>query len=456
MPTIFGESAVKQIPFYTKLYFQVLMGIAIGITVGFLAPEIGVQMKPLGDSFIKFIKMMISPIIFVTVVVGIAKMGDLKEVGRVGLKSILYFELVSTIAMVIGLIIVNVFQPGSGMHVDVKTLDVHSISTYTSSAQHASTVDFLMNIIPTTVVDAFAKGETLQVLLFAIMFGMSLTFFGDKVKPLIDGLDMISNGLFGVIGIIMKLAPIGAFGAIAFTIGKYGIGSLKQLSFLMVCMYATCVLFIFGVLGLIAKLNGFNIFKFLNYIREEIFIVLGTSTSESVLPRLMVKLEKLGCQKSVVGLVIPTGYSFNLDGTSIYLTMAAIFIAQATDVDLTLGEQLGILGILLLTSKGAASVVGASFVTLAATLASMNGKIPVEGLVLLVGIDRFMAEARSITNVIGNAVATVVVSNWDGALDRERMSKVLDGDFTEVADDVLQAGEAGLLPEAAPVARYHR
>jgi aerobic C4-dicarboxylate transport protein len=425
---------MKQKSFYTRLYFQVLVGIAIGIAVGSLYPDTGVQMKPLGDGFIKFIKMMIAPIIFVTVVIGIAKMGDLREVGRVGLKSIVYFEVASTIAMVIGLIVVNVFHPGAGMHVNVKTLDTHAIASYTSTAQHATTVDFLMNIIPTTVFDAFAKGEILQVLLFAIMFGVSLTFFGEKVKPLIDTLDMISDGLFGVISIIMKLAPIGAFGAIAFTIGKYGIGSLKQLSFLMLCMYTTCIVFITCVLGAIAKLNGFNIFKFLRYIREEIFIVLGTSTSESVLPRLMVKLEKLGCRKSVVGLVIPTGYSFNLDGTSIYLTMAAIFIAQATDVDLTLGEQLSILGILLLTSKGAASVVGAGFVTLAATLASMGGKIPVEGLVLLVGIDRFMAEARSITNVIGNAVATVVVSNWEGALNAERMRRVLDGQTEELAE----------------------
>lgn len=442
---------MKQQPFYTKLYFQVLAGIAIGIAVGFLYPDMGVQMKPLGDGFIKFIKMMIAPIIFVTVVIGIAKMGDLKEVGRVGLKSIAYFEVASTIAMVIGLVVVNVFRPGTGMHVNVKALDTHAIASYTSTAQHATMVDFLMNIIPTTVFDAFAKGEILQVLLFAIMFGVALTFFGDKVKPLIDILDMVSDGLFGVIGIIMKLAPIGAFGAIAFTIGKYGIGSLKQLGFLMLCMYTTCILFITCVLGTIAKLNGFHIFKFLRYIREEIFIVLGTSTSESVLPRLMVKLEKLGCQKSVVGLVIPTGYSFNLDGTSIYLTMAAIFIAQATDVDLTLGEQLGILGILLLTSKGAASVVGAGFVTLAATLASMGGKIPVEGLVLLVGIDRFMAEARSITNVIGNAVATVVVSNWEGALDIDRMHRVLDGHTEESAKE--SAGDPADAPAGQEVVK---
>lgn len=421
-------------PLYTKLYFQVLVGIAIGISLGFFYPDIGTKMKPLGDGFIKFIKMMIAPIIFTTVVVGIAKMGDLKEVGRVGLKALLYFEVASTIAMVIGLVVVNIVQPGAGMNIDIHTLDTRSIAAYTAAGQHASTVDFLMNIIPVTVIDAFAKGEILQVLLFSIMLGVSLTFFGERSKPLVDLLETLSDGLFGVIGIIMKLAPIGAFGAMAFTIGKYGIGSLKQLGLLMLCMYATCVLFIFVVLGTFARMNGFSLWKFLRYIREEILIVLGTSTSESVLPKMMVKLEQLGCAKPVVGLVIPTGYSFNLDGTSIYLTMAAIFIAQATGVHLSWAEQLGVLGVLLLTSKGAGAVVGAGFVTLAATLASMGGKIPVEGLVLLVGIDRFMAEARSITNVIGNGVATVIVSKWEGALDMQKMHKVLNGEITAQED----------------------
>lgn len=437
---------MKSKALYTKLYFQVLAGIAVGIALGFFYPDIGTGMKPLGDGFIKFIKMMIAPIIFTTVVVGIAKMGDLKEVGRVGLKALVYFEIASTLAMIIGLIVANVFQPGAGMHIDVTTLDTRSIAAYTAAGQHASMADFLLNIIPVTVFDAFAKGEILQVLLFSIMLGISLTFFGEKSKPLVDLLEILSDGLFGVIGIIMKLAPIGAFGAMAFTIGKYGIGSLKQLGFLMLCMYATCLLFVFGVLGAIARLNGFSIWKFLKYLREEILIVLGTSTSESVLPKLMVKLEKLGCARPVVGLVIPTGYSFNMDGTSIYLTMAAIFIAQATGVHLTMGEQLGILGVLLLTSKGAGAVVGAGFVTLAATLASMNGKIPVEGLVLLVGIDRFMAEARAITNVIGNALATVIVSKWEGALDMQTFRQVLDGKAGADGNDRDEIGETGISP----------
>jgi aerobic C4-dicarboxylate transport protein len=324
-------------------------------------------------------------------------------------------------------------QPGGGMNIDAHALDTKSIAAYTAMAKHSGTAEFLMSVIPTTIFDAFTKGDILQVLLFAILTGVSLTQFGDKVKPLVDLLDMAAHSLFGVIGIIMKLAPIGAFGAMAFTIGKYGIGALQQLGLLMLCMYATCFLFVFVVLGLICRYTGFGIWPFLKYIRDEVLIVLGTSTSESVLPRIMVKLEKLGCARPVVGLVIPTGYSFNLDGTSIYLTMSAIFIAQACNVQLTWGEQLGILGTLLLTSKGAGAVVGAGFITLAATLATMGGKIPVEGLALLVGIDRFMAEARSITNLIGNSVATVVISKWEGALDMERMQRVLSGQ--QVPDD---------------------
>jgi aerobic C4-dicarboxylate transport protein len=424
---------MKRSPLYTKLYFQVLVGISAGVLLGWFYPSLGTDMKPLGDSFIKLIKMMIAPIIFCTVVTGISKMGNLKDVGRVGSKALLYFEVVTTLAMVIGMIVVNVVQPGGGMNIDAHALDTKSIAAYTAMAKHNGVVEFLMNVIPTTIFDAFTKGDILQVLLFAILTGVSLTQFGDKVQPLVNLLDMASHSLFGVIGIIMKLAPIGAFGAMAFTIGKYGIGALQQLGLLMLCMYATCFLFVFVVLGLICRYNGFGIWSFLKYIRDEVLIVLGTSTSESVLPRIMVKLEKLGCAKPVVGLVIPTGYSFNLDGTSIYLTMSAIFIAQACNVPLSLGEQLGILATLLLTSKGAGAVVGAGFITLAATLATMGGKIPVEGLALLVGIDRFMAEARSITNIIGNSVATVVISKWEGALDVERMQRVLSGQA--VADD---------------------
>jgi len=433
-------------PLYKRLYFQVLAGIAVGVLLGAYAPETGAAMKPLGDGFIKLIKMMIAPIIFATVVVGIAKMGDMKEVGRVGVKALLYFEVVTTFALIIGLVVVNVLQPGAGMNVDPAALDGKAIAAYADKAKNQSTTDFLMNVIPNTVVDAFAKGEILQVLLFAVLFGLALAKLGEKSKPLVKILDEFSHGLFGVIGMVMHLAPIGAFGAMAFTIGKYGLGSLKQLSFLMANVYITCALFVFVVLGLIAKLAGFSLWKFLAYIKEEILIVLGTSSSESALPRMMSKLENLGCRKPVVGMVVPTGYSFNLDGTSIYLTMAAIFIAQAMNVDLTLGEQLTILGVLLLTSKGAAAVTGGGFITLAATLGVLGGKLPVEGLALLLGVDRFMSEARAITNLIGNGVATVVVSKWENALDTDRMQRVLNGETVadadepeEVLDEVLPA-----------------
>ena len=420
---------MKRTPIYAKLYVQVVVAIALGVAAGYFFPDAGVKLKPLGDTFIKLIKMLIAPIIFTTVVTGIAKMGNMKEVGRVGLKALSYFEIVSTLAMIIGLVVVNIAKPGAGMNIDVTTLDTKSIAGYSASAQHQSIVDFFTGIVPATVVDAFAKGDILQILLFSILMGISLTYCGDKGKALVGQLDNLAHAMFGIVNIVMKVAPLGAFGAMAFTIGKYGIGTLHQLGLLMLCMYATCVLFVFGVLGIISRLCGFSLWKLLKYIREEIFIVLGTSSSESVLPRIMEKLGRLGCAKPVVGMVIPTGYSFNLDGTSIYLTMAAIFIAQATNVHLSIADQLGILGVLLLTSKGAGAVVGAGFITLAATLATMGGKIPVEGLALLVGIDRFMAEARSITNLIGNSVATLVVAKWEGALDMELATRVLNGDI---------------------------
>ena len=422
-------------PLYKRLYVQVLFAIFVGVLLGAYAPETGAAMKPLGDGFIKLIKMMIAPIIFATVVVGIAKMGDMKEVGRVGVKALVYFEVVTTLALVIGLVVVNVFQPGAGMNVDPTTLDTKDIAKYAAAAKSQTTTDFLLNIIPNTFIDAFAKGEILQVLVLAILFGLALARLGDRAKPLVKIIDEFSHGLFGIIGMIMHLAPVGAFGAMAFTIGKYGLGSLKQLGFLMACVYITCFLFVFVVLGLIAKFSGFSLWKFIKYIKEEILIVLGTSSSESALPRMMAKLENLGCKKPVVGMVVPTGYSFNLDGTSIYLTMAAIFLAQAMNVPLTLGEQLGILGVLLLTSKGAAAVTGGGFITLAATLATLGGKLPVEGLALLLGVDRFMSEARAITNLIGNGVATVVVSKWENALDKVRMARVLDGETELDADE---------------------
>jgi len=419
-------------PLYKHLYVQVLVAIVIGVTLGYFSPATATAMKPFGDGFIKLIKMMIAPIIFATVVVGIAKIGDMKKVGRVGLKALLYFEVVSTLALAIGLVVVNVVRPGVGINADVKTLDTKEIAAYAAGGKSLSTVDMLLHMIPDSAVGAFAGGEILQVLTFSVVFGLALGGFGDKGKPLVDLLDQLSHVLFGAI--IMRLAPIGAFGAMAFTIGKYGVGTLVSLGTLMVCVYLTCVLFVFVVLGAIARLTGFSLWQFLRYIKEEILIVLGTSSSESALPRMIVKLENVGCGKSVVGMVIPTGYSFNLDGTSIYLTMAAVFIAQATNVHLSLGEQLGILGVLLLTSKGSAAVTGGGFITLAATLAS-TGKVPVAGLALLLGIDRFMSEARAITNLIGNGVATMVVARWEGALDLSRMRSVLAEDSDLAAEE---------------------
>jgi aerobic C4-dicarboxylate transport protein len=411
-------------PIYKYLYFQVIFAIIVGIFLGHFYPSFGVQMKPFGDGFIKLIKMIIAPIIFCTVVVGIAGMGCMKKVGRVGGKALLYFELVSTVALIIGLTVVNLVKPGAGMNADISTLDSKAVAAYTKAAGSQSTVDFLLNIIPNTVIDAFAKGDILQVLLFSVLFGFALSAMGEKGNRLLCIIDEVSHALFGVVGLIMKVAPLGAFGAMAFTIGKYGLASLAPLAKLMGSFYLTCLLFIFLVLGTISHYAGFSIVSFIKYIKEELLIVLGTSSSESVLPRMMDKLEKLGCSKSVVGLVIPTGYSFNLDGTSIYLTMAAIFVAQATNTELTLMQQLTILAVLLLTSKGASGVTGSGFITLAATL-SVIPTIPVAGLALILGIDRFMSEARALTNLIGNGVATVVVSSWEKELDKEQLQKML-------------------------------
>jgi aerobic C4-dicarboxylate transport protein len=425
---------VKQKKFYQFLYFQVITAIVIGVLLGYYLPNTGVAMKPLGDGFIKLIKMIIAPIIFCTVVSGIASMEDMKKVGRVGVKALLYFEVLSSIALLIGLTIVTIVQPGAGMNADVSKLDTKSIAAYTAQAHSQGTVDFIMNIIPNSVVDAFAKGDILQVLLFAILFGIALSMMGQKGRPLLLIIDHISHVLFGIIGIIMKAAPVGAFGAMAFTIGKFGVGSLSKLGMLMGSFYLTCLIFIFVVLGTVCKMAGFSLIKFIKYIREELFIVLGTSSSESVLPRMMAKLEHLGCSKSVVGLVIPTGYSFNLDGTSIYLTMAAVFVAQATNTPLTILQTLTILGVLLLTSKGAAAVTGGGFITLAATFSAIP-TIPVAGLALILGIDRFMSEARALTNLVGNGVATVVVAKWENELNVERLGKILNNETWEDADE---------------------
>ncbi|RDK05444.1 dicarboxylate/amino acid:cation symporter [Cupriavidus lacunae] len=421
-------------PFYRSLYFQVITAIVLGVILGHFYPQAGEAMKPLGDGFIKLIKMIIAPIIFCTVVVGIAGMEDMKKVGKTGGLALLYFEVVSSIALLVGLLFINIIKPGAGMNVDASTLDTKGIAAYTEPGKMQGTVDFLLHVIPNTVVDAFAKGEILQVLLFAVMFGFALHRFGGRGTLVFDFIEKFSHVLFTIVGYIMKVAPIGAFGAMAFTIGKYGVSSLLQLGQLMATFYATCLFFIFVVLGTIARLHGFSIWKFIKYIKEELLIVLGTSSSESVLPRMMVKLENLGARKSVVGLVIPTGYSFNLDGTSIYLTMAAVFIAQATNTDMSLTQQITLLAVLLLTSKGAAGVTGSGFIVLAATLSAV-GHVPVAGLALILGIDRFMSEARALTNLIGNGVATVVVAKWTGDLDIERMRRRLDDESYIEADE---------------------
>src|SRR3954462_1723998 len=419
---------------HKNLTVQVLVAIAAGALLGFVAPDVGRKMKPVGDTFVNLVKMVIAPVVFLTIVLGIANMHDLKKVGRVGLKALIYFEVVTTFALVIGLIVVNLWQPGVGMNVDLSRVDTSSIATYTTKAKDQSTIGFLMEIIPSTVVGAFATGEILQVLFFAILFAFGLQALGTHGEPVLRLIDIVGHIFFRIVGLIMKLAPIGAFGAMAFTIGKYGVGTLLSLGNFMLAFYTTCLLFIFGVLGTIARLCGFSILKFIRYIKEELLIVLGTSSSESVLPRMIAKMENLGCEASVVGLVIPTGYSFNLDGTCIYLTMAAVFLAQATNTDLTLSQELGIILILLLTSKGAAGVTGSGFIVLAATLASV-GTIPVGTIALILGIDRFMSEARALTNLIGNGLATVVVAKWENALDETRLHRRLNRETDVEADD---------------------
>lgn len=406
-----------------QLYFWVLLGILVGGAIGALAPDIGTQLKPLGDAFISLIKMLIGPVIFCTVVLGIAGAGDMKKVGRVGGKTLLYFEVVSTIALAIGLLVGNTLTPGAGFNADPASLDAKAVSGYTQRAGEQSTVDFLLHVIPKTFADAFGgSGDLLQVLLVAVLFGYSMNRLGKRGEPVHHFMEAASHIFFGMVGSVMKLAPIGAGGAMAFTVGKYGLESLKPLLYLMGCFYLTCLLFVLLVLGSIARMTGFSILKFLGYIREELLTVLGTSSSESALVPLMAKLEKLGCPRSVVGLVVPSGYSFNLDGTNIYLTMAALFVAQALGVDLSLRDQLSILGVAMLTSKGASGVTGAGFVTLAATLAVVP-KVPVAGLALILGVDRFMSEARALTNIIGNGVATLVVSAWEGELDRAALKR---------------------------------
>ncbi|MCF5896578.1 dicarboxylate/amino acid:cation symporter [Aeromonas veronii] len=419
---------------FSSLYFQVLLAITLGVFLGHVYPELGADMKPLGDGFVKLIKMIIAPVIFCTVVTGIAGMESMKAVGKTGAIALLYFEVVSTIALIIGLCVVNLLQPGAGMNVDPAALDASAISAYAEQAKSQGIIAFLLDIIPGSVIGAFASGNILQVLLFAVLFGFSLHHIGEKGQVIFGVIDSFSKVIFGIINMIMKLAPVGAFGAMAFTIGKYGVGSLVQLGQLIACFYLTCLFFIFIVLGSIAKASGFSILRFISYIREELLIVLGTSSSESVLPRMLDKMEKMGCQKSVVGLVIPTGYSFNLDGTSIYLTMAAIFIAQATNTPLDLFQQITLLVVLLISSKGAAGVTGSGFIVLAATISAV-GHLPLAGLALILGIDRFMSEARALTNLIGNGVATVVVAKYCKQLDEKKMDAMLGGKVGQLEAD---------------------
>ncbi|GGK95296.1 dicarboxylate/amino acid:cation symporter [Deinococcus radiotolerans] len=427
---------------FRSLYVQVLTAIVIGVLVGHFFPKFGEGLKPLGDGFIKLIKVVIGPIIFCTVVSGVASMRDTKKIGRVGGKALLYFEVVTTAALLIGLFVVNLVGPGRGMNINPATLDTSAITKYTDAAGEQTVADFVLHIIPTTFVSAFTEGDLLQVLLIALLSGFALIRMGDLGARILKGVDAVSVLVFQILGFIMKLAPIGAFGAMAFTIGKYGVGSLQQLAALMGTFYVTCALFVFVILNVIAKLAGFSLLKFLRYIKEELLLVLGTSSSESALPRLMTKLEHAGANKSVVGLVVPTGYSFNLDGTSIYLTMAAVFIAQATNTDLSFAQELALLAILLLTSKGAAGVTGSGFVVLAGTLAAL-GSVPVAGLALILGIDRFMSEGRAITNIIGNGVATLVVARSEKALDMNRLTRVLNGEQLPPVNADVQAEEHG-------------
>jgi aerobic C4-dicarboxylate transport protein len=404
---------------YGQLYVQVLIGIVIGAAIGHFEPQFGAKLQPFADGFIRLIKMLLAPIIFGTVVVGIAKMGSIKEVGRIGVKSLLYFEILSTIALVIGLVVVNIAKPGVGMNINVDTLDGSAIAKYSQAAtEQGGTIEFFMNIIPQTFVGAFSNGVMLQVILLSVLMGVALVQMGETSKPLINTIDLFLQGLFKIVAMVMRLAPIGAGAGMAFTIGKYGIGTLLSLGQLLIALYVTTLIFIVVVLGSVARWSGMPLLQFLRYFKDEILITLGTCSTEAVLPRMMVKLEKLGCKKSVVGMVLPTGYTFNADGTCIYLTMAAIFIAQATNTPLTFMDQMILLGVFLLTSKGSAGVAGAGFITLAATLTTIHS-IPLVGLVLLLGIDRFLNEARAVTNLIGNGIGTIAIAKWDNSFDVE-------------------------------------
>lgn len=414
-------------PFYQHLYVQVLIAIVAGALLGHFHPTLGAALKPLGDAFIKLVKMVIAPVIFLTLVSGIAGLGELRSAGRIALKAFGYFLFFSTLALVVGLIVANVVQPGAGMNVDPVTLDTGAVKDYAAKAHETSLIGFLLAIIPTTLVSALAQDNILQVLLVAILFGVSISLVGEPARPVLDLIERLNLVVFKVVAILMRAAPIGAFGAIAFTVGKYGAGSLVNLGGLVLTFYATSLIFVLGVLGVVARLHGFSILRLIAYLKGELLLVLGTSSSEPALPGLLTKLEAAGCDRGVVGLVVPTGYSFNLDGTNIYMTLAALFIAQACNVDLTLGQQLLLLAVAMLSSKGAAGVTGAGFITLAATL-SIVPSVPVAGMALILGVDRFMSECRSLTNFVGNAVAAIVVARWENKLDRARLDSALRGD----------------------------
>ncbi|WP_312567137.1 dicarboxylate/amino acid:cation symporter [Comamonas sp.] len=427
MQAVPAEAIAKlKLPFYRQLYFQVVFAIIIGVLLGYFEPEYGAAMKPFGDAFIKLIKMIIAPVIFLTIVTGIAGMTQLSTVGRVFGKAMAYFLTFSTLALIVGLIVANVFQPGAGMNINPADLDQTAVKGYVAKSHDMSLTGFVMDIIPKTLISPFVGDNILQVLLVAVLFGVSLAMVGDAGKPVLNFFEALTKPVFKLVNIVMKAAPIGAFGAMAFTIGKFGLGSLLNLAELVLTFYITSAIFVLVVLGAVARACGFSVFKLIRYLKEELLLVLGTSSSESALPSLMHKMEHAGCKKSVVGLVVPTGYSFNLDGTNIYMTLAALFIAQATNTDLTLGHQIALLLVAMLSSKGAAGVTGAGFITLAATLAVVP-EVPVAGMALILGVDRFMSECRSLTNFIGNAVATVVVSRWEKGVDMERLNAALDG-----------------------------
>ncbi|KZT13998.1 C4-dicarboxylate transporter [Acidovorax sp. GW101-3H11] len=441
-----------RLPFYRQLYFQVVLAIVLGVLLGHFEPSYGEALKPLGDAFIKLVKMIIAPVIFLTIVTGIAGMSQLSTVGRVFGKAMAYFLFFSTLALVVGLVVANVVQPGAGMNINVADLDQSAVKGYVAKSHEMTLTGFALDIIPKTLVSPFVGDNILQVLLVAVLFGVGLAMVGDAGRPVLNFLDALTTPVFKVVGIVMKAAPLGAFGAMAFTIGKFGLGSLVNLAWLVGSFYITSLLFVVVILGFVARLCGFSVFKLCRYLKAELMLVLGTSSSESALPSLMEKMEKAGCSKSVVGLVVPTGYSFNLDGTNIYMTLAALFIAQATNTELTLGHQVALLLVAMLSSKGAAGVTGAGFITLAATLAVVP-EVPVAGMALILGVDRFMSECRSLTNFIGNAVATVVVSRWENALDHERLDAALNGHPLPAA---VTAAAAPVVPADMPVGAVAR